>query len=103
MFQIDSLHKWDPFHIDALGIITLLGADEVSHAFGSLATNRYTSFLPTVGAYVFVSNSFTTPIPGFQVYNVDDSIYTTDVPGWFARWLLNQKVKTNATKYVVSY
>jgi hypothetical protein len=103
MFQLTALQDWVPFHIDALGIITLLGADEVSFAFGRLAGNRYSSFLPTVGAYVFAANIFTTPIPGFHVYNVDDSIYTSDVPGWLARWILSQKVKTNATKYKVSY
>ncbi|MCJ1384635.1 hypothetical protein MMC17_007753 [Xylographa soralifera] len=103
MFQITILQDWDPIHIDALGIITLLGADDVSFAFGRLAANRYNSFLPTVGAYVFAANTFTTPIQGFQVYNIDDSIYTSDVPGWFARWLLSQNVKTNATKYIVSY
>lgn len=103
MFRIAALQDWNPFQFDALGLITLLGAEEISSAFGRLATNRYTRFLPTVGAYVFAANSFTAPIPGFQVYNIDDSIYTTDVPGWFSRWLLNQNVKTNATKFVVSY
>lgn len=103
MAIITALQNWDPLRIDALGIVTLLGADQVSYAFGRLANDRYGSLLPTVGAYVFAANSFTTPIPGFQVYNIDDKIYTTDVPGWFARWLLSQDVKTNATKYTVTY
>jgi hypothetical protein len=103
MYQLTQLKNWNPFKIDALGIVTLLGAEEVGFAFGRLADNHPSSFLPTVGSYVFAANSHTTPIPGFQIYNVTESIYTTDVPGWFSRWLLSRDVKSNATKFNVSY
>ncbi|OSS43827.1 hypothetical protein B5807_11670 [Epicoccum nigrum] len=103
MFQLTSLKNWNPFKLDALGIVTLLGAEEVGFAFGRLTNNHFSVFLPTVGAYVFAANSHATPIQGFQVYNITECIYTTDVPGWFSRWLLSQNVKTNATKYDVSY
>ena len=102
MFQLTRLKDWNPFKVDALGIVTLLGAEEVGFAFGRLANNHFNRFLPTVGSYIFAANSHTTPIQGFQVYNVTDGIFTTDVPGWFSRWLLSQQVKTNATKFNVS-
>lgn len=103
MAQITALQHWGPFKIDALGIITLLGAEQVSVAFGRLVNNRYSNALPTVGAYVFPANTYTTPVPGFHVYNVDDKMSTVDVPGWFSRWLLSRNVKTNATKFEFKY
>lgn len=97
------VREWRPFQIDALGIVTLIGAKEVSVAVGRLATNGFTQCLPTVGAYVFARNDFMTPISGFQAFSLDDYMFTTDVPGWFGRWLLSQRLKVNATSLDVTY
>ncbi|RAL58226.1 hypothetical protein DID88_002275 [Monilinia fructigena] len=82
-----DLSTWSPFRIDALGLVTLIGAEEVSKSIGRLVTSRYTKFLPVLGAYLIAGNQFTTSFPGYTIYNVSDSITTTCVSGWLTRWL----------------
>jgi len=94
---LDYLAFWAPFHIDALGIITLFGADEVDKAVGRLARNRYTAGLPLLGAFKIAGNSIVNPQPGFVLHNTSDQILATDVTGWFARWLLCQDLKFSST------
>jgi hypothetical protein len=40
------LHTWSPFKIDALGLVTLIGTDEINRAVGRLSVNEVTEFLP---------------------------------------------------------
>src|SRR5271156_582823 len=45
------LERWAPFRIDALGLVTLLGAERVDQVVGRLAHHRLTSCLPLLGAF----------------------------------------------------
>ncbi|KAA8567076.1 hypothetical protein EYC84_010149 [Monilinia fructicola] len=89
-----DLSTWSPFRIDALGLVTLIGAEEVSKSIGRLVTSRYTKFLPVLGAYLIAGNQFTTSFPGYTIYNVSDSITTTCVSGWLTRWLNAQDLNS---------
>ncbi|KAH6972599.1 hypothetical protein EDB80DRAFT_360869 [Ilyonectria destructans] len=84
------LRAWGPFHIDALGLLTLLGAEEVDAAIGSLVSSRYTEYLPLLAAFVIANNKFTESKPGFTLYNLTAGITTTDMAGWFQRWCTAQ-------------
>ncbi|GAB1309867.1 hypothetical protein MFIFM68171_00077 [Madurella fahalii] len=92
---------WAPIKIDALGLVTLLGAEEINKKLGQLCVSRITEFLPLVGSHVVADNSFASPLNGFTVYNITDGICATDVVGWFARWLLCQKLTYNSTTLIV--
>ncbi|KAB8291329.1 hypothetical protein EYC80_010011 [Monilinia laxa] len=89
-----DLSTWSPFRIDALGLVTLIGAEEVSKSIGRLVTSRYTKFLPVLGAYLIAGNQFMTSFPGYTIYNVSDSITTTCVSGWLTRWLNAQDLNS---------
>jgi hypothetical protein len=39
---LEYLSKWAPFRIDALGLVTLIGADDVNRVVGRLVQSRYT-------------------------------------------------------------
>lgn len=96
------LKNWnnlDPFRIDALGLVTLLGTPEVDNHVGKLVRSRYIEFLPLLGAYVIASDQITDKQPGFQLYNIDKCIFTPDLAGWFTRWLATQDFRT-ASSYV---
>lgn len=82
--------KWTPFHIDALGIVTMIGAEQVNQLVGRLVGSRYSEYLPLLGAYVIASNSFTDAYSGFALFNIQAGIMTTDIAGWFSRWCLAQ-------------
>ncbi|KAM0418759.1 hypothetical protein ACHAPT_012357 [Fusarium lateritium] len=99
---LDHLLSWGPFRIDALGIVTLIGADQVDQAVGRLARNPVTRFLPLLGAYKIAGNDFVQPIAGFKLYNVTDGILATDLDGWFCRWLLLQGITFQSTKLCIT-
>ena len=82
--------KWGPFHIDALGLVTMIGSEQVDVIVGRLVTSRYTEYLPLLGAFVIAGNQFTDAISGFELYNLYTLIKTTDLAGWFERWCLAQ-------------
>jgi hypothetical protein len=96
------LKTWAPFRIDALGLVTLLGVDELNLAIGRLARNSFTEYLPLLGGYIIANNSFVKPTPGFSVYNITDGIMATDVTGWFARWLTCQQLTWSSTTIRIS-
>jgi hypothetical protein len=85
------LKAWSPFRIDALGLLTLLGAEEVDAAIVSLVSSRYTEYLPLLAAFVIANNSFTETKSGFTLYNLTAGITTTDMAGWFQRWCTAQQ------------
>ena len=95
------LATWAPFRLDALGLITLLGAAEVDRSLGQLIHNKWFEYLPLLAANVIASDSFTRPIPGSALYNITDGILATDVAGWFCRWLLAQKLTFTSTKTTI--
>lgn len=94
---LSTLKTWVPFQIDALGLVTLLGADQMNLTLGRLVYSRYTEYLPLLGAYMIANNDMTQPKPGFVVYNITDGIAATDVNGWFSRWLLCQRFTVSYT------
>jgi len=96
------LKTWAPFRIDALGLVTLLGVDELNLAIGRLACNRVTEYLLLLGGYIIANDSFAKPIPGFLVYNISDGIMATDVAGWFSRWLICQDLTWSSTTLRIS-
>ena len=92
-----------PFQLDALGIVTLLGATQVDRAVGALSHNRLTQHLPLMGAYVFASNQFTFPIsPGITLHNITEGVVVTQFAGWFARWLLTQNTLPAGTNILLT-
>jgi len=88
-----------PFEIDALGLITLLGAEEVSAAIGNLQRRRLTEALPLLAAFVLAGDRFTSVQPGFAMYNLSDGITTSELRGWFTRWLMCEDVKNATTVF----
>lgn len=99
---LERLAKWSPFRIDALGLVTMLGAEEVDKAVGRLTENPYVEYLPLLAAFVVSGNRFVQPMPGCVLYNISDGIMATDVAGWLARWLTAQKLNWNTTTFVWS-
>lgn len=99
---LDILRQWSPFKIDALGLVTILGADAVDGAIGSLKQSKITDWLPFLGGHVIASNQYIRPIPGFVLYNISDGILATDLAGWFARWLLSQDLTFNSTSVYIT-
>jgi hypothetical protein len=94
---MSAVKNWMPFRIDALGILTIVGAVEVDHAVGRLVSSRFVERAPLLGAYTIANNQITQPIPGFALYNITDGILATDLTGWFARWLLSQPFTFTST------
>jgi len=93
---LENVRDWKPFQIDALGLVTLLGADEVNQSVGTLQHRRFTEYLPLLAAFVIAGDRFVTEQPGFVLYNLTDGITSTELKGWFTRWLMSQRVN-NAT------
>ncbi|EPE35625.1 hypothetical protein GLAREA_11325 [Glarea lozoyensis ATCC 20868] len=87
-FPLHSATRWSPFKLDALGLVTLLGAEEVSNAVGALEHSRYAEYLPLFGTYLVAANKFTAPIPGYVLYNITDGVFVPILNGWFSRWLI---------------
>lgn len=86
---LNVIRDWAPFHIDALGLVTILRAAEVGLNVGRLVYNCLTEWLPLFGAYTVASRQISRPIPGFVLYNINDGVMATDVSCWLTRWLLS--------------
>lgn len=93
------LKHWRPIKIDALGLVTLLGADDVNKSIGTLQRRRFTECLPLLAAFVIAGDNFTEEQPGYALYNITDGIYTTELKGWFTRWLSVQKIRKSTTVF----
>jgi hypothetical protein len=94
------LYDWGPFRIDALGLVTMIGAEEVDGAIGRLVSNPWTEYLPLLGSFIVAGNRFVQPIPGVTLYNITDGIKATDVSGWLSRWLNFQDPSWNNTIFI---
>ena len=94
------LNSWSPFRLDALGLLTMLGADEMSREIGSLSANSLVSHMPLLGGNVVPSNAFVDPLHGFTLFNITDAIQSTSLAGWFSRWLLAQHPSQNTSLFV---
>ncbi|GIZ43057.1 hypothetical protein CKM354_000630000 [Cercospora kikuchii] len=91
-----EVKQWRPFSIDALGLVTLLGAEEANKALGTLERRRYTEYLPFLAAFIIAGDRFADEQAGHSLYNITDGITTTELKGFFTRWLSSQRV-LNAT------
>lgn len=90
--------------IDALGLVTLLGAEKMDRSIGRLVTSRYFDYLPLLGAYTVAGNRITEKKTGYALYNISAGITTWELAGWFSRWLQAQhfhKVRSKVTWEVV--
>ncbi|KAI1073743.1 hypothetical protein F5B20DRAFT_494051 [Whalleya microplaca] len=76
--------------VDALGLVTMLGSEEIDRSVGRLVSSRYVEYLPFLGAFVIASNRFMQKKPGFTLYNFTSGIQTTELAGWFTRWIQAQ-------------
>ncbi|KIN08353.1 hypothetical protein OIDMADRAFT_48218 [Oidiodendron maius Zn] len=99
---LESLKHWAPFHIDALGIITLLAADSLRQSISRLVHNPFAEYLPLLAAHIFADNTIANPIPGFTLYNITDGVMATDLSAWWTRWLMCQKLNYNSTTFHVN-
>jgi hypothetical protein len=87
---LSSLSSRTNLRVDALGLVTMLGAADVDASVGRLVPSRYLEYLPLLGAFVLAGNNFTSKRPGFQLANLTSDIITGEVAAWFSRWLLAQ-------------
>jgi hypothetical protein len=94
--------NWQPFRIDALGLITLLGASELDSTVGQLFFPNIIEFLPLLAPFIISNNSFMRPIAGVTLYNITDGIMATDVSGWVVRWLMNQELSWSSATLIIS-
>lgn len=97
---LTQLSSWSPFRLDALGLLTMLGADEMSREIGSLSANTLVSWISLLGGNVIPSNSFADALHGFTLYNISDAIQSTSLAGWFSRWLLTQSTSQNTSLFI---
>ncbi|KIW26214.1 uncharacterized protein PV07_09327 [Cladophialophora immunda] len=97
MVLLGYLRSFQPFRLDALGIVTLLGAEQVNNHVGKLVRSRWLEYMPLLGAYVIASDEFTAKQAGFQLFNFSRNIYTPSLAGWFSRWLSEQDFETSGT------
>ncbi|KAF7194618.1 hypothetical protein HII31_04124 [Pseudocercospora fuligena] len=101
-FPLGRFSNWNPFRLDALGLVTLLGADEVARAVGSLTRNALTDYLPVFGAFKVASDQIASVEPGFALYNLSDFIYVTELAPWFTRWMnMNLQHKISALEWTI--
>lgn len=102
-----SLNAWSErsgIRIDALGLVTLLGAEEMDRNVGRLMPSQCFDYLPLLGAFTVAGNRFTEMKTGYSLYNISAGMMTGELAGWFSRWLQAQhfhKVRSKVTWEVV--
>lgn len=97
---LSFLYNWGPFRIDALGLVTMIGAEEVDGAIGRLIINPWTEYLPLLGSFIVAGNRFVQPVSGMTLHNITDGIRATDVSGWLSRWLNFREPNWNNTIFI---
>jgi hypothetical protein len=99
--RLNSWANGTGLHIDALGLVTLLGAEEMDRSIGRLVPSLYLDYLPLLGAFVVAGNRFVVKKPGFALCNISAGIMTTELAGWFSRWLQTQSF--NQVRSIVTW
>ncbi|KAL4902372.1 hypothetical protein BDW74DRAFT_158414 [Aspergillus multicolor] len=89
-----KLSEWEPFRVDALGLITLLGAEDIDTWVGRLVPSRWLEYMPLLAMYVIAADRFRRKTPSFLLYNISKGIHTTDCAAWFTRWIQCQNFQT---------
>ncbi|KAJ0417481.1 hypothetical protein BJY00DRAFT_315776 [Aspergillus carlsbadensis] len=82
-----TLSNWEPFQVDALGLITLLGAEDVDTWVGRLVPSRWMEYMPLLAMYIIAGDRFRRKTPSFLLYNITRGVHTTDCAAWFTRWI----------------
>jgi hypothetical protein len=88
------------FQIDALGLVTLLGAEEMDRSIGRLMPSAYFDYLPLLGAFVVAGDRIKERKLGYTLYNISAGIVTTELSGWFSRWLRAQEFHKIRSKVI---
>ncbi|KAJ5903486.1 hypothetical protein N7504_005869 [Penicillium tannophilum] len=94
---LSYLSRWEPFKFDALGLVTIFGAKEMSTSIGNLTYSWATAWVPILGSYAVANDEIAAPEPGFVLYNITDGIMATDIAAWFTRWLISFPLSYTAT------
>lgn len=95
MYPWKALSTWAPFEIDALGLLTLLGANEVDMAVGRLAPSYWLEYMPLLAGFVFAGSRFRGKQPAFTLYNISSGIVTGNLAAWFTRWMQVQEFEVS--------
>ncbi|KAL3472850.1 hypothetical protein BJX99DRAFT_249369 [Aspergillus californicus] len=86
-----SVRLWQPFRIDALGLITLLGAEDINVWVGRLSQSKFIEYMPFLAGFVIAGDHFRVRNQSFHLYNITKGIYTYELAAWFTRWVQCQK------------
>jgi hypothetical protein len=89
-----TVQSWEPFHIDALGVLSLLGAEAIDITVGRLVASKWLEYMPLLAGFVIASDCFRKKNPAFLFYNLTKGIHTTDLAPWFSRWVQCQEFET---------
>jgi hypothetical protein len=81
--------------VDALGLITLLGAEEVNKWVGRLVPSKWMEYMPLLAMYVISGDRFRAESPSFSLYNISSGIFTTEFAAWLTRWVKCQNSERN--------
>ncbi|CAF9916080.1 hypothetical protein IMSHALPRED_002966 [Imshaugia aleurites] len=103
MIALKQVKNWAPFKIDALGLVTLLGAGQVDQAVGRLSRNRFIDHLPFLALNVVAGDDISQSQPGYAVYNFSDAVVTSQLAPWFTRWLAAQDFTQCSSLIHVTY
>ena len=103
MIALKQVKNWAPFKIDALGLVTLLGAGQVDQAVGRLSRNRFIDHLPFLALNVVAGDEINEAQPGYAVYNFSDAVVTSQLAPWFTRWLAAQDITQCSSIIHVAY
>ena len=103
MIALKQLKSWAPFKIDALGLVTLLGAGQVDQAVGRLSRNRFIDHLPFLALNVVAGDDINQPQSGYAVYNFSDAVVTSQLAPWFTRWLAAQNITQCSSVMFLTY
>lgn len=103
MIALNQVRSWAPFKIDALGLVTILGAGQVDQAVGRLSRNRFIDHLPFLALNVIAGDDINEAQPGYAVYNFSDAIMTSQLAPWFTRWLAAQETTQCSSMIHIAY
>lgn len=103
VIALKQIKNWAPFKIDALGLVTLLGAGQVDQAVGCLSRNRFIDHLPFLALNVVAGDDINEAQPGYAVYNFSDAVVTSQLAPWFTRWLAAQDITQCSSIIHIAY
>lgn len=89
-----ALLNWQPFRIDALGLITLLGAEEINVWVGRLAQSKFVEYMPFLAGFIIAGDRFRGKNQSFHLYNITKGVDTYELAAWVTHWLQCQKLET---------